>query len=88
MIRFLPRGITSEEHSTMEKYHQQCKTADGDAPIYLGTLINCLKIVTFVMVMTLPILYQYVYRLNKGDCNIVLSSILLYRVLRESFSFV
>ena len=31
----------------MEKYHPQCKTADGDTPIYLGTLINRSKIVTF-----------------------------------------
>lgn len=68
MIRFLPRGIKFEDHSTMEKDRPQSKTADGDTPIYSGTLINYWKIVTLVMVMIAHILYK----LSKGDCNITL----------------
>lgn len=49
MIRLFPGGIRLEDYSAMEKYHLQCKTADGDILIYLEALINSSKIMTFLM---------------------------------------
>lgn len=52
----------------MAKDRPQCKAADGDAPIYSGTLINYWKMVMVVMV-TIP---HILHKLSKGDCNIIL----------------